>query len=265
LVIVNNVKSAQILYSLIEFNGSVKLLHSGFHKKDRTEIEKSITNENEIERPQLLIATQAVEVSLDIDYDVSFIEKAPIDALIQRFGRVNRAGKKGYSPVYLFENIIGNTPFYDDEVLKNTWDFISEFNGKELSEKDLVDVCNKVYANGYNENQIKDFKQGLENSIIEQFETNWIAGDWRDWVEDIIENSNQKIDVLCSNLLPMFKQHIANKEYIEANQLLVSVYFYEAKEKTKDENSGILIAHNLFYDENIGYRNIENKFDDRCL
>lgn len=68
-------------------------------------------------------------------------------------------------------------------------------------------------------------------------------------LEEEPQNSNQKIDVLCSNLLFMFKQHIANKEYIEANQLLV--YFYEAKEKTKDEN--------------IGYRNIEDKFDDRCL
>lgn len=56
----------------------VKLLHSGFHKKDRIEIEKAITNEDTSKRPQLLIATQAVEVSLDIDYDVAFIEKAPI-------------------------------------------------------------------------------------------------------------------------------------------------------------------------------------------
>ena len=160
---------------------------------------------------------------------------------------------------------MGKTPFYDDKVLINTWNYIYELNENALSEQDLVDVCNKVYENGYNENQEKDFKQGLENPIIEQFETNWIAGDWRDWIEDIIENKNQKIDVLCSNLLSDFKKHISNKEYIEANQLLVSVYFYEAKEKTKDEESGILIAHNLFYDENIGYRNNEDTFNDRCL
>lgn len=265
LVIVNNVKSAQCLYDLIGFYDSVRLLHSGFHKKDRTIIEESITNEDEDERPQLLIATQAVEVSLDIDYDVAFIENAPIDALIQRFGRVNRAGKKGQAPVYLFENIIGNTPFYDEEVLMNTWSYIYELNEKALSEQDLVDVCNKVYENGYNETQQKDFNNGLDNSIISDFETNWIAGDWRDWVEDIIQNNNQKIDVLCSNLLSDFKKHIANREYIEANQLLVSVYFYEAKEKTKDEESGILIAHNLFYDSKTGYIDKEDKFEDRCL
>jgi CRISPR-associated endonuclease/helicase Cas3 len=163
LIIVNNVKTAQSIYELIDFKGSVKLLHSGFHKKDRIEIEKAITNEDANERPQLLIATQAVEVSLDIDYDIAFIENAPIDALIQRLGRVNRAGNKGLAPVFLFEKIIGNTPFYDDEVLFDTWSNLFLLNKQDLSEQDLINVCNKVYINGYNESQQKDFKKGLEN------------------------------------------------------------------------------------------------------
>lgn len=72
---------------------------------------------------------------------------------------MNRAGK-GFHLLFLFENIIGNTPFYDDEVLKNTWDFLLTLNDQELSEQDLVNVCNKVYFNGYNESQHKDFEKG---------------------------------------------------------------------------------------------------------
>jgi len=34
-----------------------------------------------------------VEVSLDISFDVGFFEAAPIDALAQRMGRVNRQGR----------------------------------------------------------------------------------------------------------------------------------------------------------------------------
>lgn len=257
LVIVNNVKTAQSLFQSINFDKSNSmLLHSGFHKMGRNEIEKSITNKDKNLRPQLLIATQAVEVSLDIDYDVAFIEKAPIDALIQRFGRVNRAGSKNPSPIFLFEEIIGKTPFYDNEILDKTWQNLAVLDGKTLSEGDLITVCNKVYENGYNENQLKDFNRGLkENPIINNFEEEWIAGDWRDWIEDVIESSNQKIDVLCFNLVDSYFEHIERKEFIEANQLLVSVYFYEVKSKRPDDNQNPWIAQNLFYDDKLGYLN----------
>lgn len=266
IVIVNNVKTAQKLFNEIEFEGKIQLLHSGFNKRDRIEIEKSITNEEISHRPQLLIATQAVEVSLDIDYDVAFIENAPIDALIQRFGRVNRAGKKqimrfdsaiGLShntvPVYIFEKSIGKTPFYNNVVLENTWNQLNSLNGKEIGEEDLISVCNSVYKDGYNENQLKDFENGLNNSIINQFEEDWIAGHWRDWIENILENNYQKIEVLCFNLIEQFESKIGQKQYIEANQLLVQVYRYEASISKNVKFGDVLIANNLEYDSQIGY------------
>lgn len=264
LIIVNNVKTAQNVFQQINFKGSKKLLHSGFNKRDRTIIEKSITNENINERPQLLIATQAVEVSLDIDYDVAFIENAPIDSLIQRFGRVNRAGKKGLAPVFLFENSMGNTPFYDKNIVENTWNCLSSFDTKPLSEQDLVNVCNQVYKDGYNENQTKDFEQGMTNSTIKDFEKDWIAGDWKDWAEDVFEKNNQKIDVLCENLVQEYEIFISEKKFIEANQLLVSVYCYETK-TIKDDKKNILISKDLTYSDLVGYTKKEDVFEDRCL
>lgn len=271
LIIVNNVKSAQDLYREIKFNGSVQLLHGGLNKRDRTLIEKSITNKNKSLRPQLLIATQAVEVSLDIDYNVAFIENAPIDALIQRFGRVNRAGRKKISPidrevvldnktvpVYVFEKSIGRTPFYNDEVLKKTWEELSYLDNSELGEDDLVKVCNKVYDGGYNEDQKEDFNNGFGNSIIDNFEKDWIAGHWRDWIEDILENDNQKIEVLCYNLIEEYRQKIKERRFIEANQLLVSVYQYEANITTEREFGDTPTATNLYYDPTIGYVTTDN-------
>ncbi|MFC2187346.1 CRISPR-associated helicase Cas3' [Fulvivirgaceae bacterium LMO-SS25] len=270
LVIVNNVKTAQELYSKINFieESKIALLHSGFHKRSRMEIEKKITWEEKSERPQLLIATQAVEVSLDIDYDVAFIENAPIDALIQRLGRVNRAGKKALAPVFLFENIIGNTKFfYDEDVLRSTWSHLYRLNENELSENDLVDVCNQVYKNGYTENQLKDFNQGLENIIIANYENDWIAGDWNNWIDDILEKNNQKIEVLCGNLINEFEFLKNEKRYIEANQLLVQVYFYELKGTNfiKDEKSNVIVAYDFVYDEMVGYLKPKSTFDDQCL
>ncbi|AYO58295.1 hypothetical protein CO230_09310 [Chryseobacterium sp. 6424] len=276
LIIVNNVKTAQKLYNQLKFEGSVQLLHSGFNKRDRTIIERAITNDDASKRPQLLIATQAVEVSLDIDYDIGFIENAPIDALIQRFGRVNRAGKKRIYPtdkdlslqsdtvpVYVFEKSIGKTPFYDDTVLADTWQNLLALNNCELGEDDLIQVCNKVYEKGYNEVQQRDFETGLNNSIIKDFEDDWIAGHWRDWIDDVLENKNQKIEVLCFNLIEEYETKIAERRFLEANQLLVSVFGYEPK-FSKDQLFGdTRIAINLKYDSIIGYYSIDKNIDDQ--
>jgi len=278
LVIVNNVKTAQKLYNETDFEGNVQLLHSGFNKRDRIEIEKVITDSDVSKRPQLLIATQAVEVSLDIDYDIAFIENAPIDALIQRFGRINRAGKKKIKsidfefepshntvPVYVFEKSIGRTPFYNDKVLIDTWNELERLSETELGEDDLIKVCNSVYKDGYDEEQQRDFSNGLNHPIIDQFEQEWIAGHWRDWVTDILENNNQKIEVLCFNLTEEYESKIAQKRYIEANQLLVQVYRYEAEISRNRKFGDVLVANNLEYNPKIGYTERKITIDDQFL
>lgn len=277
LVIVNNVKTAQALYEEIDFEGNVQLLHGGFNRRDRIRIEKEITNEDILKRPQLLIATQAVEVSLDIDYDIAFIENAPIDALIQRFGRINRAGKKKIPPldreyqpdnktvpVYVFEQSINKTPFYDNTVLKNTWDELSTLSNNELGEDDLIYVCNQVYKNGYNEKQQQEFNNGLNHPIIRKYEEDWIAGHSRDWVEEVLDGKNQKIEVLCFNLQEEYHTAIAEKRFVEANQLLVQVYREEVAGKLQLDR-GVWLAYELDYNSVLGYMHRKYLVDDLFL
>jgi CRISPR-associated endonuclease/helicase Cas3 len=256
LVIVNNVRTCQTLFKKIDSDGINKMmLHGGFNQKSRKIIEEYITNEDKTKRPQLLVATQAVEVSLDIDYDIAFIENAPIDALIQRFGRVNRAGKlcdkkgiKKMAEIHIFEKIQGRTPFYEEELISKTWNTLICLDGKDLSEDDLLNVCNTVYKDGYTQEQETDFEQGLRN--VENFEKEWIAGDCEDWIEKVVDKSNQKIDVLCYNLKSDYIELISQKRYIEANELLVSVYPYHKVHLSKELD--VLIANDLFYDQDIG-------------
>ncbi|WP_212006071.1 CRISPR-associated helicase Cas3' [Chitinophaga sp. HK235] len=267
LLIVNTVKAAQDLYEIFSDVATVQMLHGGLHEADRIDSEKKIGHPDPAQRPRLLIATQAVEVSLQLDYDILFTENAPAEDLIQRLGRANREGGKTIYPidymtklkhctvpVYLFEHSIRKTPFYNSDVLADTWKILYRLDTQELSEDDLVAVCNTVYSNGYNPIQQADFEQGLNSTVIRDFETKWVAGHHNDWIKLFIQNGHQKIEVLCGNLLELFNQKRREKRFVEANQLLVSVYFYEVKKQVMHDDTAVIIASDLEYVEGVGYR-----------
>lgn len=102
LVILNSISFAQGVFEKtkekisLELNNNVYLLHSKYTIRDRKEKEKDYTEKFKHSKPldektgKILVSTQVVEASLDIDADVLFTEICPMDALVQRMGRVLR-------------------------------------------------------------------------------------------------------------------------------------------------------------------------------
>lgn len=96
-VIVNTVKRAQDIATgcVSRFSEPVvELLHSSFEATQRMQKEDSLlqTIGKSGNRPtkKIIIGTQVLEQSLDIDFDVLLTDLAPMDLLIQRIGRLHR-------------------------------------------------------------------------------------------------------------------------------------------------------------------------------
>ena len=99
-VLVNTVRRAQEIYQALlkckDDNTETILFHARFLMGRREEIEKQCVRKfgkgPDTERPHkaILVATQVVEQSLDLDFDGMMTELAPVDLLLQRAGRVHR-------------------------------------------------------------------------------------------------------------------------------------------------------------------------------
>lgn len=141
LVVVNNVAKCQELYKKLKHLNPM-CYHSKFILKDRKEKEQSIDDQ------KLLIATQVVEVSLDIDFDVMFCECAPPDAIVQRSGRVNRRREKLDSYIYIFKASDISKKIYDPDysgLLTRSFDAFLK-SPEKLTENDLIRIVEDVYS-----------------------------------------------------------------------------------------------------------------------
>lgn len=230
LIVCNHVATSQKVWHQLrqEFGKQVMLLHSRFNSLDRTRIEEAITSNNP---PRILVATQAIEVSLDLDYDKAYTEPAPADALGQRLGRVNRKGSRSEpAPIIVFEEP-SNGHLYDENITQKTIELLKKIDN--LTEQELTEVVNAVYQGGYTGKSLEEYQRGLQNSIISKFDANILAGSYRAWVEEVIEKSDGQIEVLPIegtdinglqvNIFQEFKEHFDEKNYLQAKRLLVPI------------------------------------------
>ncbi|MGK0365520.1 MAG: CRISPR-associated endonuclease/helicase Cas3 [Saprospiraceae bacterium] len=164
LIVCNKIATAQAVFKDLKMkypNTDSLLLHSRFKRKDRKQREKyligldsngeSLHQFNTSEEACFVVSTQVVEVSLDISFDLMVTECAPLDAMIQRFGRINRKrnettiGKT--KPVYVIappETIKEARP-YEPEILKNSFDVLPDQS--VLHERELQQKIDTVFTN----------------------------------------------------------------------------------------------------------------------
>jgi len=128
---------------------NIELLHSRFIYKHRCEKEDKINRWIREKKSFILVATQVVEVSLDISFDFMVTECAPLEALVQRFGRVNRYKSKTeeINVWVTFPSEIENKKRYPYEKgdIENAWGLLKDLEERNLeNEFQLIEEYDKV-------------------------------------------------------------------------------------------------------------------------
>jgi CRISPR-associated endonuclease/helicase Cas3 len=154
LVTCNTVSRAQEVYNRLAINvtgESLILAHSRFNGLDRLEKEQRIIEitglKSKIRRPVIVVSTQVVEVSLNIDLDVLFSDPAPLEALLQRFGRVNRGGRVVIAPVYVFTEPDNGQGVYSTDLVRGAIKVLYSYaDGNLLNESAVQGWLDEIYT-----------------------------------------------------------------------------------------------------------------------
>lgn len=269
LVVANRVAQAQGIYQGIrhELEG-VSLLHSRFTRHDRTAKERRILAALQGKRNEpvrVLVATQVVEVSLDISFDTIFTEVAPVDDLLQRFGRVNRYGEHPDGvPVHIARQFESERLRWVYELgrLQQTLDHAPP-DGTALTVDRAADWVRRVYQDGWSESELKRFDSvsSAFQAVIRSLRPLHYHAEG----EEEFHGLFQSVEVLPKGLYAPYDEHLRNKHYLLATQLLVPISLATLHglnkvgrlQRLKD---GVLLA-DIRYDQELGLLPQEVDFD----
>ena len=176
LVVLNTVKQAQAVFydlqKVAKESVDIKLFHSRFtqkHRKDKErELAQFIGNKNESRADKcskILVATQVVEASLDLDADYLFTELAPWDSLIQRMGRVLREAHPKANNL----NEVIERRYAQSDIPGNV--FVVVYNGKNKKGKDVFE-SGQGYV--YNDDLLRITLRLIEKGTITECDDNQI-------------------------------------------------------------------------------------------
>lgn len=216
-VVCNTVSKAIKLFSILSAFNPL-LVHSRFTLGDRAHREQKCS----IESHNLVIATQVIEVSLDVSFEVMFTELAPVDSLLQRFGRVNRHGEysdineKGLCFIACGDDP-GSSRIYGREVLRATKANIPE---EALTFSVANQWIERVYPQGLTEEEISRMSAaaGAFRTVVAQLKP------MLDPVAQLNEEALfDSIQVVPKEMEASWRKHKLERNHIEAKKLIVNV------------------------------------------
>ena len=260
-IIVNTVRRAQKIATLLKEslkNCDILLFHAGFTRGKKALIEKQlikrIGKKSSFERNHfIVVGTQVMEQSLDIDLDLLITDLCPMDLLFQRIGRVHRHKRirpdnlnspkvyiLGANDKELLEE--GTSSVYDEFLLERTKtilpnefvipDEISEYVQKVYDETYAIPIKNEAEIVTAYKLKLKKKKDAAQSNCLKlPSRSKSFAG--QDTLEGLLTNSANYNDVQAemsvrdgvdSVEVILLKQGTQANEWLDPNGGTISYY-----------------------------------------
>lgn len=256
LVICNTVKEAQRIYTELKEKISdkklINLFHSKFIKRDRAIKESEILklgNKNNKDFG-IWIATQVVEASLDIDFDILITELSDLSGLFQRMGRCyrNRPLLDDETNCFVFtgDEKIKNTGVgfvVDKDIYTKSKDLILEKIDGNLFEEEKMKYVSELYTTE-NLKETKYYKKVLDTleylDLVSPYEKDKqeVKKEFRDITSYMIIPKNlyeENSEEINKNLEILKQENISKKEKLTSKMkirdLTLNIQGYELKTK----------------------------------
>ncbi|TKK66631.1 CRISPR-associated helicase Cas3' [Ilyomonas limi] len=259
LIVCNQVEKAQKTFERLQeiyIDVDKLLIHSRFKRGERNNKEKlligldengnSINAFNTSNKACIVVSTQIVEVSLDISFDLMITECAPIDALIQRFGRINRkrTANKTLKCVYVIQppEKESDAKPYDLAILKRTFEILPE--KAVLHERELQAKIDFVFPE-------IEFLRIEEHAVFKKdgsITIDMLTHRKKSYLLDLLEIDS----VVC--ITEVGKDAYINANYEERMNMEIPVRYWSVKDmpQLKDKGNKPFIVPDKAYNPDLG-------------
>lgn len=255
LVCLNQVANAQRVYLDLQDrlnlrpNDDIVLLHGRFNGRDRKRKEDALLQRAGVgradRRPFVCVATQVIEVSLNVDFDTLYTAPAPLEALLQRFGRVNRGRPPGKTaPVHVFTQPDGegDNPYlpYEQALVERSLQVLADYcgGGRAIDEAQVTTMLGEIYTGAILENWERAYvksKNEFTRDILEKMKPFTSADDH---LHSQFYSLFDGIEVLPVELLDDYNAARDTRGYLEASQYLVNIPYRTYVEFDKYDKIG---------------------------
>lgn len=247
LLCLNRVADAQKVYHLLREDigiddEDIVLLHGRFNGADRSRKEARLLKRAGVGRtnrtPFVCVATQVVEVSLNVDFDTIYTDPAPLEALLQRFGRVNRGRppQSGTQPVHVFRapSAESKDPYlpYDQMLVESSLRVLEAYcgGGREIDEALVTQMLGEIYSGETLEAWEQDYQRSAKD-----FKTAILGAikPFQSADPDMAKKFYKMFDgveVLPVSLLDAYNDAKENGKFLESYQYVVNIPYRTYKE-----------------------------------